>query len=136
MTQYVVSTLTAPQEYTGWERGASRLPSKKKTVRINGGANLANRHLVTPEGGIVTRLQEGDAAFLKSHKIFLLHEKNGFVKILNQLVLPPDGGKESLDMAKRDQSSPDTPADFIEADTPDGKVKVNKRAQAKLGESA
>jgi hypothetical protein len=125
---YVYSTLTAGQEYTGWIKGAGDLPRRAHSVKIDGGANLYNKRLITPLG-VVTEISENDAAFLRQNKIFQTHEKRGFVKI--------DAKKRDVeavvaDMEHRDQSAPDTPQDFVDQKLDEGHaMKVNVRGRKK-----
>jgi len=107
---YVYSTLTAAQEYTGWEKGSNDLPVVSKVVRIYGGANLTTKHLITPEGA-VTEISAEDEAFLLANPIFKVHAKNGFVRI-DRKDMPIEKGAVGLE--KRDQSAPDNPSDFRE----------------------
>ncbi|MDR0736617.1 MAG: hypothetical protein LBF51_07285 [Zoogloeaceae bacterium] len=126
---YVYSTLSAAQEYAGWAKGANDLPRIRKMVRINGGANLADKHLITSKGA-VTEISEEDEAFLRENEIFRLHEKNGFVRV--------DRKKETVDKAvaqleARDISAPDRPDDFVELPKESAGgvtgVKANKRTR-------
>jgi hypothetical protein len=126
---YVYSTLSAAQEYAGWTKGANDLPRIRKTVRINGGANLTDKHLVTPAGA-VTEISEADEAFLRENKIFLLHEKNGFVRVDRREAAVE---KAVATLAARDISAPDRPDDFVELPRESAGgvtgVKANKRTR-------
>jgi hypothetical protein len=125
---YVYSTLTAGQEYTGWVKGAGDLPQRKHSVRIEGGANCYSKRLITPLG-VVTEISEEDLAFLRAHKIFRKHEKNGFVKV--------EAKRREVEavvatMEHRDTSAPDTPEDFVDQKLDDGHtMKVNVRGRKK-----
>lgn len=109
---YVYSTLTAGQEYTGWAKGANDIPRAQKSVKINGGANLASRHLsstLVTCAGAITEISAEDEAFLREHPIFKLHQANGFVRIDKKEMTAE---KAASEMQKRDASAPDTPADI------------------------
>jgi hypothetical protein len=123
---YVYSTLTAGQEYTGWIKGAGNLPKRKHSVRINGGANLYSKRLITPLG-VVTEISKEDLSFLRAHKVFQKHEKNGFLRIETQ---KREVEVVVADMEHRDASAPDTPEDFVNKSLDDGHMmKVNVREQ-------
>lgn len=101
---YVVSTLSNDQEYVAYERpqasgGKVARPAVPiKSVRINGGAKVANG-LRTPEG-VVTSVSDQDAEFLKSNKFFQQHEKSGHLKFLARE--PRNADKEVKDMSVDD----------------------------------
>jgi hypothetical protein len=125
---YVFSTLTAAQEYTGWIKGAGDLPRKKHSVTINGGANLYSKSLITPKG-TVTEIDEEDLAFLRTNKVFLAHEKNGYIKVESRR---RDVEAAVSDMEHRDESAPDTPDDFVDQKIDTGHVmKVNVRGRGR-----
>ncbi|MDR2093021.1 MAG: hypothetical protein LBP58_06880 [Azoarcus sp.] len=125
---YVYSTLTAPQEYAGWGKGNNDIPRIRKAVRINGGANLATKQLITPRGA-VTEVSEEDAEFLRQHPVFKIHAKNGFVLIENRNQYEE---RTLASLEQRDPSSPDTPDDIEKVEVRDGQggtqtVHRNKR---------
>lgn len=99
---YIASTLTAPQDYTVYDKGG-RATHK---VRINGGNGLVNRNLVTLEGAI-TEVSEEDLELLKTNALYQTHVKNGFVKVTDQ----PDATKASSDLESRDEGAPMTQND-------------------------
>lgn len=67
---YVYSTLTSDQSY-GTTDGV---------VTINGGANVSNKHLLTPRG-VATEIDASQRDALQEHAVFAAHQKNGFVSI-------------------------------------------------------
>lgn len=105
---YVVSTLTATQVYAGWDSGPNNLPKIKRQVTVKGGANLPDKHLITPQG-VYTEITDEEEAFLRNHPVFKVHEKNGFVKIESR---KGEVEKSVSDMVGRDQSAPLVPQDY------------------------
>lgn len=107
---FVFSTLTADQLYTVYQKQVSdgAPPVVDKQVFINGGANLANRVLVTPRGA-VTEITDEQKKILLSCQAFLEHKKNGFVTIEDKKA---DVDDVSENLIARDSSAPYTPADF------------------------
>ena len=83
---YVASTLASDQNYTAWDKAipagakVSRPAIPLKSVLVNGGANVANK-ITTPQG-VITKISDDDAEFLKSHRAFKEHEARGHVKII------------------------------------------------------
>jgi hypothetical protein len=110
---YVASTLAAPTEYTGWKSNGNDMPQREHSVTIAGGAGVANKHFITPHG-VVTNVSDADAEFLRGNTVFQLHEKNGYVQILERK--PEDADAVAADMAGNDPGAPLTEADY--EDTP------------------
>lgn len=105
---YVYSTLSANVDYTGYKQGGGDLPIVDGYVRIGGHANVANKHFDTPRG-VVTGISSDELDFLKSHPVFQLHEKNGFVVVEKS---NEDIEKVVADMEGREPSAPLVPEDF------------------------
>lgn len=105
---YVYSTLAASVDYAFHIPGGGDLPIMEHKVTVKGGAGVANSHLVTPKG-VVTEISEQDAARLKEHPVFQIHQKNGFVEISSSSV---DPDKAARDMTAKDNSAPVTPGDL------------------------
>ena len=103
---YVFSTLTAPQSYNFWVGGGGDLPKKRHSVKIAGGANLANKQLVTPDG-VVTGVSAADMELLQTHEHFKAHVQRGFVKVTKR---PAEPDEVAADMKPADLSAPMTPA--------------------------
>lgn len=109
---FVFSTLTAGQDYTLYAPNPSGVNVVKATVSIKGGANLANKNLVTSIGA-VTEITDEQYDVLKQIDDFNLHVKNGFIRVEEsratvEAVVP--------DMTQRDESAPLTPADYQDGD--------------------
>ena len=108
---FLVSTMTAGVDYTfyGKAEGNNLKPILKK-ISIKGGANIANKSLLTPRG-TVTKISNEDLADLEKHAIYQLHKKAGHIKVLNS---DPSQKVEAVakDMKAKDASAPKTDADF------------------------
>lgn len=107
---FVYSTLSCDQRYTKYseEKDPNILPREERSVLINGGANIADRNLVTLQG-VVTQVSDEDLALLKQNSLFQTHQQNGFITIESSKV---DVEKVVGDMETRDKSAPLTPEDF------------------------
>lgn len=125
---YVYSTLTNSQTYTGWRQaGANDLPVQEWAVTINGGTNLANKHLVTPRG-VVTEITAEQEALLQTNMVFQLHVKNGFIKIDKKSV---DAEIVAADLEGRDKSSPIVPEDYEDEKDVPTTGEAEKKSKAK-----
>jgi PBP1b-binding outer membrane lipoprotein LpoB len=81
-----------------------------KTVKVNGGANIADKHLITPAGA-VTEVSDDDLSFLKQNKMFNRMIDRGFIKVETKETKVE---KVVSDMTGRDESAPLVPDDFTE----------------------
>lgn len=112
---YIFSKLAADMQYVVWKEPddknakTRRFPERK--ILVKGGAGVASKHLVTPEG-IVTEVTDEELALLEAHSLFQLHKKNGFIKVENKEVKID---KAVRDMEERDFSAPKRPKDFKKA---------------------
>ncbi len=106
---YVYSTMTGPVEYAIWVKGGGDIPTIKKSVRIEGGANVADKHLYTPRG-VCTIISEEDYEVLKQDGVFKIHVENGFITIGDKEA--PSIERAVADMESQDESAPLTPNDF------------------------
>lgn len=118
---YVYSTLTSDVEYALWSKPAGDLPIIERTVKIKGGANLANARLVTPYG-VATSVSAEELDLLNGNEVFTLHKKNGFITVSEK---SEDPEKVATDMTGRDASAPLVPQDFTEEEEP----KVGKKGK-------
>lgn len=127
---YVYSTATASGSYCHYEkvpsnpdnRGAPGHNKLLKKVTINGGANVATKHLVTPRGA-VTEVSDEDLEFLMQHAAFKRHMEAGFLSVDKKKV---DPDKKALDMTPEDDSAPVTPKDFEKGENSQENAKVYK----------
>lgn len=107
---YVYSTLSSSQEYVIYEDAiAPAAPAvPKASVFIAGGANVADKHFMTPRG-VVTTITEEQEKLLMSCDAFKQHMANGFVTIEKKKHESVDAVAKNLQA--RDESSPLTPQD-------------------------
>lgn len=104
----ILSTLTGAQDYVFYDCSSNAVNKVCKTIHIEGGSNLANKNLVTPQG-VVTEISDDDCELLKTHPIFKLHFDNGFVKIVDS---EKETEKAKQDLQKEDLSAPLTPSSY------------------------
>lgn len=104
---YVYSTLTNGQSYASYTN-SNGMPRIDRQVNIDGGANVANKRLITPLG-VATKVNDDDLEFLNRHPVFKRHMDRGFIKISRRNVDPEVA---VADMQNRDDSSPLKPGDF------------------------
>lgn len=105
---YVYSTLSAPQEYTTYHSGAADLPQAVQSVFIAGGANVADKRLVTPRG-VVTKVTDEELKALETNEVFKLHKANGFISVG---AAKKDPEVVAADMTSRDDAAPLVDGDF------------------------
>lgn len=122
---YIYSTLTASTAYPSYINPENGIPraAPGKTVVIKGGANVADKHVVTPRG-VVTILTEEQYNSIKDHRVFKKHVEGGFIKVENRKADPET---VAADMTGRDQSAPLVPEDFNEDDKAKPEVKSTKK---------
>ena len=108
---YIYSTLTASQDYTTWKpmQEGQMVREALHKVTIHGGANVANKHLITPKG-VVTAVTESDFEHLEKNDQFQFHLARGYLSVEHknleiELVV-------SKGMKAKDESAPVTPADY------------------------
>lgn len=112
---YVLSTLTADQEYTAYREGGADIPVAVGSVLIKGGANVADKRLVTPQG-VVTKVNADQMAALESNEVFQLHKRNGYITVSERK--PADADAAAASQASRDGSAPMVEGDFKEGEGP------------------
>jgi hypothetical protein len=108
---FVYSTLTNALQISEYVTNGGGVPTKKRSVMINGGSNIATKHLITPQG-VVTDLSDSDYEFVKDTQIFKRMLSRGFIKVDSKKV---DVEKVAADMESRDESAPFTPQDYQDA---------------------
>lgn len=111
----IYSTLTAPQNYTRWKANHD-LRVKDKEVLVNGGANVADKFLITPKGA-VTIVTDAELEVLESNPSFQRHKERGFITV-QKGASKGDVEKAVSDMVGRDDSAPLVEADFKEGEAP------------------
>lgn len=108
---FIYSTLTSSTKYTNWSKGPGDLAKRTGSVLIQGGTNVANKHLVTPRG-VVTEVSEDQLKILQGDKSFQRHVARGFIKV--ERIKAETIEKGVSDMVQRDPSAPLVPDDFDE----------------------
>lgn len=112
---FIYSTLTAPQEYTVYSpvdlSNQIVIPSVIESVKIAGGANVADSRQITLRG-VRTEVTEEQLDILKRVPLFLEHEKRGFITVRSDKVDPEVAAAE---MKQKDDSAPVTPNDYIQS---------------------
>ena len=101
----ITSTLTTPVQYNVWETTPSKEIRIKRSVTIQGGANVANKNFITPEGVVTEVTQDELDEVLLNDPVFILHLEGGFVKVSKSAKL------NVKDMTARDESAPLTDKD-------------------------
>lgn len=96
MTQYVLSTMTNSIAYAFWTKTGD-VPTIRQKITIKGGAGLPSTRSgfgeMSKDGegipmwtadGIVTPISDEQWEALKDHKIFMKHQAQGLVKVINK----------------------------------------------------
>lgn len=109
-THWVVSTLSTPMNYTTYGNGGGDLPLAVGNVSIAGGANIPDKYMRHPNGGVITPVTSDEVEALQANEVFKLHVENGFIKILDKE--PKNSEVASSDLEGRDQSAPLVDQDF------------------------
>lgn len=105
---FVYSTASCSTVYNVFhEDNAKDIARVKHKILIKGGANVANKHIVTPKG-VVTEVSEDDLNILKKDFHFLAAMKAGFLTFEETKV---SANKVAKDMEAKDGSAPKTPDD-------------------------
>jgi len=125
---YVYSTATCSGCYSLYHDSSNKdLAVIKKSVVINGGHGVANKHMFTPRG-VVTEVSDEDMEFLKENQKFMKHVNEGFMSFEKKFVEPE---KKAAEMETKDGSAPLTPENFEEAETSSNETKIYKKKGAK-----
>lgn len=101
---YIASTLTNSQDINLY--GGITGTDVIKTIHINGGHGLVNRHLETLDG-VITHVSDEDLALLLKHDQIKYWIAKGFIKVTDQT----DPSKAVSDMESRDEAAPMTQND-------------------------
>lgn len=110
---YVFSTLTCDQVYTLYKPQVSDVapPIPEAQVFVRGGANLADKRIITPRG-VMTQISDEEKAVLLKCPAFVDHMKGGYVTIDDKKA---EADEVAADMEAKDASAPLTPAEFVAA---------------------
>lgn len=107
----VFSTLSSDQAYQRWAPGGGDLPIPDgEPIVIKGGANVADRRLITRKG-TPTVITETQLAILLEDRHFQEHKKNGFITFGDMAPADADDVAAS-ELKAKDESAPVTPEDF------------------------
>lgn len=108
---YIYSTLACDQEYTSWtihKLGMEVKAVPGNSVKIKGGAGLADKNLHTPHG-VVTTVTDDELALLKTIDAFNKHVELGYLTIDDS---KSDAEVVAADMSRDDKSRPLTPQEY------------------------
>jgi len=122
---YVYSTLSADTSYPTWHKSGGDQMVKGPDIIIKGGANVADKNLVTPRG-CVTTLTDEQFAQVEANSVFKRHLERGYVSVDKRRVDPEAA---AADMTTRDVSAPLIAEDFDPDKEPlvSGKRKYTRR---------
>jgi hypothetical protein len=111
MTKYIASTLSNSVEYVLYEgtEDPKQMPNARASVIIAGGANMADKHFVTP-AGVITSVTNEELALLDKNEVFKLHKTNGYLQIMDSE--PKRVEDAAADMNAREPASPLVDEDF------------------------
>lgn len=109
---FIYSTLSCNQVYPLWKKLENGMLERVTEVRIAGGANVANKNLITPKG-LVTEVTDEQLELLMNDHTFKRQMAGGFLKVETVEANP---NKVALDMKPKDISAPITPDDFKDND--------------------
>ena len=106
---HVYSTLSCSQRYVKYIPGVEgNLPREERAILINGGANVADKHFMTPKG-VHTLITDEEYECLKENQLFQTHVKNGFISVEER---EANIDKVVSNMEGRSQDAPVTPQDY------------------------
>lgn len=107
---YIFSTATNNCTYVEYDyhNRKGNLPQIKRRVLVKGGANRADKRLITPNG-VVTEVSDDDLAFLVSNAAFIRHQKAGFHRIESHRF---ETDAVVTDMVSGDKARPLTPEEY------------------------
>ena len=105
---FVYSTATCSTTYNIFHPGNDKDISRTKhKILIKGGANVANKHIVTSRG-VVTEVSDEDLKLLMGDYHFQQHMAAGFLTV-DAIKTSPN--KVAKNMEAKDASAPKTPED-------------------------
>lgn len=113
--KFVYSTLAAPVDYGVYAAGGGDLPEKTGSIIIQGGANIPDKYMRTPDGAVVTPVTEEELDQLQQSPVFQLHVKNGYIVVKDKA---ENTEKVAANMEGRDTSAPLVDQDFKDTEQP------------------
>lgn len=113
---FVYSTATCSTTYVVYAENMPNAPHSVSLhkILIKGGANIANKHVMTPRG-VATEVSDSDLEILMKDQNFLKAMKLGFITV-DKGRSEKDIDKKVKDMQSRDGSAPKT-KEVLEAET-------------------
>lgn len=105
---YITSTMSASVNYCVYAKTVGGLQKVVKEITVKGGANVIDKHFITPEG-VVTAVTDEELALLMENETFKLHMQNGYVKVHKRNEL------NTKDLEKEDNSAQLTDDKFEKA---------------------
>lgn len=125
MAYNIYSTLGNDQHYAAHDAGPDGLPLPP--VVIKGGAGIATKHFITPQG-VVTTITDAEHARLVADPVFKLHKDNGFLHV--EQGRARDAEAVAANMSAGDPSRPLEPGDFDnDPDAPEVSTGPSKKAR-------
>lgn len=106
--KYIASKLSFDQKFDVYD--TSKAPYRMtRSVLVKGRSNVRDPHtLVMPEG-VITELEDVDAAVIANDPLYLAYERNGMMKLVNSKA----GARSAKgDLADKDGAAQLTPKDF------------------------
>ena len=108
---FITSKLSAPVTYAFYKQTEGKINVVVDEIKLNGGADVINKALVTPQG-VVTELDDERLEKLKSHPVFQTHLNNGYVSIQSS----EKAAQKAEETLEKDKSSQITPDDYEKGD--------------------
>lgn len=108
---FIFSTLTCDNDYRTFTKGGGDVQNVETTVRVKGGAGIANKNLITPRG-VMTVVSDDELKLLETNESFKMHKENGYITVESKKADADEVAAKS--MKKKDKSAPVTPEDYGE----------------------
>jgi len=118
---HIYSTISTDMIYANYvENSNADIPTIRAQVLIKGGANVANKNIITVSG-VRTTVTDAEMKELHMNPVFKQHLANGFVKIEKTKA---DVKKVVKGMTPEDSSSPLTPDNFSKRTKSTAKIRA------------
>ena len=116
---FITSKLSSSVSYAFYVQDSNKINRVVDTITINGGADVINKALITPQG-VVTELEDDKLDKLKTHPVFRTHLENGYISIQGT----EKAAKKAEETLEKDKSSQITPDDY---ETGDAKKEIRPK---------
>ena len=103
-----ITSKMQPVDYDFYQMGPNKINTVVDSIHLNGGADVVNKRTLETPTGVITEISDDKLEKLKSHPVFQIHLKNGYVSILGTEKEAKIADKD----LKEDKSSQITPADY------------------------